>query len=168
KNGNSLSQEMLGRLHKSFHREGMMERHKATRALAYLVGYLAEQCDIKIKEHDKEFHWNTDATVFEAFRLALAMSLEQLRPKENKLQEHLEKAAVHETWREFLSSPDEMSKHVFRDVWSYIQDVQPISAAQARATGDFLDDPSLALEWLRESYALSDVRRDLGIKERKQ
>jgi hypothetical protein len=53
-----------------------------------------------------------------------------------------------------------------RDVWDYIEVVQPISSAEAKTA--IPDDAASALEWSRNSYPLSKVRHDLGIKERKQ
>jgi hypothetical protein len=134
-----------------------------TRALRFLVGQLADNCSIK--PGDTRFEWNQDAFLFDAFRVALNLLLDYLRPKQSSVKTQVAKQKdLHAVWLEILDTPKELGKNVFLHLWEDLHRVQPMSAGQFKSKfSNFGADDATAAAWERYSYTLDNVRRDLGI-----
>lgn len=157
RNGRKISQEVQSRLKTTLIRDSN-EQAPTTRALAFLVSYLAEETTIVID--GKSFDFRQDRTVFNALRLALEMLLARLEPKETPLEDFVNEGQMHDTWKEFLRSPEDIAKQVFRDIWDYLEVAKPFATKRSE------DD--LTLKWSRLSYALTKLREDLRIQEDRQ
>jgi hypothetical protein len=93
------------------------EQPSPTKALAFLVGQLADSCGAVFG--DKTFSWNTDAFAFDAFAFAVRLLLERLpRPLDSALSRHLREGKdVDELDREMFASPESWAKHQFYQLW---------------------------------------------------
>jgi hypothetical protein len=139
-----------------------------TRALRFLLGQLADDCSIK--PGTRRFEWYEDRFTFDAFRLAVSMFLEPLRPTQSALETQLNDGSLPspDMWRGILGSPEELARSVVLGLWGHLQRVQPTTIAQAmslqRRVRDLADiDETDAIAWSRYSYTLEDVRRDLDL-----
>jgi formate dehydrogenase maturation protein FdhE len=128
-----------------------------TRALRFLVGRLADASSIK--PGARRFEWYEDRFTFEAFRVALMILLEQLRPKNSDLEKELidGNEPWREMWREILASPETLGRSKFLEIWDHLQRVKPTTVTEAMS---FTNEAS-AIAWSRYSYTIDDVRRDL-------
>jgi hypothetical protein len=139
-----------------------------TRALRFLLGQLADDCSIK--PGIKRFEWYEDRFSFDAFRLAVQMFLEPLRPTQSNLETQLNEGSLPspDMWRGILGSPEELARSVVLGLWGHLERVQPTTSAQAmslqRRVRDLADmDEADAIVWSRYTYTLEDVRRDLDL-----
>src|SRR5262249_12496491 len=124
KSGQSISQvaEQMIALGLATKRE--REQSSPTKALAFLVGELADNCGALFG--DKQFSWNTDAFAFDAFAFAVRLLLERLpRPLDSALSRHLlEGEDVDELDREMFASPESWAKHQFYQLWDELMGIQ--------------------------------------------
>ena len=139
------------------------EQTRPTRALSHLIGRLADSCGW-VTPTGEVFDWKTDPFVFDAFVAALTMLLRELRPAgESRIVKYLQTSTeVHEVTREILSSPETLAKHEFWELWDDLLVVTPSSAAENERYGF---DKAEAVALSRYTYALSNARRDLGLKQ---
>lgn len=148
--------------------EAIRERQTvgATKALRFLVGQLADDCSVK--PGSKRLEWNEDAFIFEAFKQSLIMLLDEIRPRGSDVERLLSSEndiPFTEAWRAVLSSPEQLAKHAFLGLW---QDLHRIDRTDVeRSESELGMDPRTAGIWVRYANTLADVRRDLGIGEKK-
>jgi hypothetical protein len=141
-------------------------RRSPTEALLYLIGSLAEQCDV-VFPGGKRFDWNTDQFVFDAFKVAISLLFEarELRPKESStLKAELVKASLHSAYQEIFETPESLGKRAFVEVWDDFLHVAPPKK-------ELLEHPPFPTQdmmgWAQLGYDLIRARRDLGIGEKK-
>lgn len=139
-----------------------------TRALRFLLGQLADNCSIKPGK--KRFEWYEDRFTFDAFRLAVQMFLDPLRPIQSDLESQLNTGSLpsHDMWRGILGSPEELARSVVLGLWGHLERVQPTTSEQAMALQRRVRDLAAtneadAIAWSRYSYTLEDARRDLDL-----
>jgi hypothetical protein len=152
----NVSEELLARLRVSFARERELDRKPATRALNYLISAIADlhaESAIRYGRLPKR-PWTRDPFLFRSFKLTVARLLEVLEPPgdpqsfDNK---HGDRTA------DLLpfDAPDDMADFASKELlWSLSVPHHVILRGDAK----ILDD-----EDKQELYALSNVRRDLGL-----
>jgi len=93
------------------------ERSDPTQALAFFIAELAEGCSVNDVD-ETDFRWNKDAFVFDALAHAIQLLLRRLRPSDSALGKCL--GGLNEFDREFLETPKEWAKHVFKAYWDEV------------------------------------------------
>jgi hypothetical protein len=131
-----------------------------TRALAYLISRLADDCSIQ--PGNKQYLWHQDSFAFEALEQATAMLLNTLRPKTSEIKTDLSSGAIPPIWNALLSSPETLATTRFLGLCEQLNSIERISAADAE---QFTSSKNAALAWSRHSYAINDAKRDLQLSE---
>ena len=181
KSGKSVTQELLRRLQDSFHRDRDKSRDPGLRALCFLIGEAAERVGAlrSALRPGRAPLWRNDRFSFAAFKLTVAKLLDILEPEEelkSPLTVEVTESALRKIKSNFkmppeladyilksYKSPEALSNSIFLNIWSALlrataKSEEPKYEALLRAT------PKLRKEWEHEFYAMSDARRDLGIK----
>lgn len=134
------------------------ESDDPTRALGHLIrgaAYLNRSADAT----GRLCEWNTDPSMFEAFRLTLNKLLERLRPS-GEIDTSLDGP--------LLGSPEQRAEQVFRQIWNGLREDTPSSPRELRELErrqGFRPSPDDYLEAVSSgSYSRSRVRRALKIK----
>ncbi len=187
KKGWSLTQELLWRLRASLSQRSNPHRDRAGRALGFLVGDIARQ----ISSGDSNWHLNP--FLFRAFTLAVAKLFDALAPvgemvppydeRERFFTEHLkqmnEEEAVGIRVLLHLNKRDAEKHKTPEDLGDSVAAVTLDLLLRRSPIGDsflgdsYLKDPDSIVRGVakvaqEQSYAMSDVRRDLGIDEPKE
>jgi hypothetical protein len=142
------------------------ERRDPTRALVYLIGWIADASSIASPGSNERLDWNEEPFVFEAFERALAMLLKELRPAgPSRLKKYLADHNAHAVHREILATPEGYANHIFWELWDDLTaQLKPIDADALR---HLYPEAQEALELSRYTYGLDHARRDLKIGEKK-
>jgi hypothetical protein len=142
-------------------------RSNPTQALLYFIGALADQCAVNLLG-EKRLDWNDYGELFDAFRLAVSLLFEALRPMATGSIDSELQSKVHTSWREFLRNPDDLGKWAFFEIWDDALAIKPPDEQTKRAllqSGAI--DHSGIKTWERLGYDLLRARRDLKIGEKK-
>jgi hypothetical protein len=157
----NLTEEVMVRLSLSFSREREERRDPAVRALCYLISQIADISSCLA--HVRGRTWIDDAFMFRTFKLAVAKVLDALEPSGVA---ELADDPLYPT-NLFLTkykTPEEFADVAAAEVLRTLYYSSPITQDQKTK---FRDLPGAA--WILELaedtfYAMSDARRDLGIK----
>lgn len=137
-------------------RERQVEDPEA--ALGFLISALAD-LSWSPSEDGRRCEWHNDPSVFEAFKHALLLLLDRLRP-EGSVDSSLEGPLVGRT-------PEQHGEYVFRQLWSSIQsshEQSPEDIQEARQQHGFRPLPKTAAAAVSiGSYSFGRVRRALKI-----
>jgi hypothetical protein len=154
----------------SFREEQRERRSRSTRAVGYLISEVAGRLSTDPR-------WHRDPFIFKAFRLALPELLDAFEPKGE-----LRKPKVPDYLADLFETPESAAHWAVQVVLFNLFNAEPPGDAEAafRAGwsmgGDDVPMPDhlaefgryLTAESRRNFYAMSDVRRDLEIKEPKK
>jgi hypothetical protein len=172
KRGRSLTQELLVRLQVSLSKKRLARHDQATRALCFLFSHVADLIAMPSR-HD----WYRNPYLFRAFKFAVAKLLDALEPP-GEIQ-----PPFHILSRGDVPSPGMKLKGGMAAPWETPEGMADVMAAatlttlsrpqqlepQAKATLRHALPPDVAEMIIEEFednfYGMSDVRRDLGMKE---
>jgi hypothetical protein len=119
--------------------------------LYYLLGLMADRCSIQTPE-GQHFDWHSDRFVFEAFRLALSLVLDQIQPTKASLPEYLSnEQGISRVWRELLATPETWANHIFWGVWDEFAATQHLPAISPTA-----NSPPFVYSWAKARAALNN------------
>lgn len=160
----SLSQELLGRLRRSFVRDSNEARDPALQAVCYLIGEVAEgvTSPFPIRFGNLRPLWRSNPFLFRAFKLAVGKLLDALEPKgEIKTPVTLEVAKGHTldlTFPSFVANryqtPEALADFVAAGIWQALIRTTPLTVMDPRIT-----------RWdLNVDYDMDRARRDLSVK----
>ena len=154
------------------------ERSDPTRALAFLVGELADGCGADFG--GKEFRWNTDSFAFDALTHAVRLLFERLRPSDSALGRHLRDGDdVDELDREMFASPGSWAKYNFYRLWDEVMGIQHtfpvelpteenwetnVKKAASSSVNKLIFKKGDLRKVFSHAHALERVRRDLNLK----
>jgi hypothetical protein len=170
--GQSISQVAERMIRLGLETVAERERSDPTQALAFFIAELAEGCSVNLG--DTDFPWNKDWFVFDALAHAIQLLLKRLRPSDSALSQHLE--GLDELDREWLESPREWAKYVFKAHWDEAMNTDrkfhwavpfgelPLPKKLADPAGNELYESYSEL--LRREYRLERFRREFNLKAR--
>jgi hypothetical protein len=167
KHGRVVGQELLTRVQRTFDREKADQRNPALRALLFLFGELADYLC-------RDPNWHRDPFIFRAFKLAIVKLMDALEPKGEMSPppEPYRGAGIYKT-------PKSAAKNAADLVLFEIYNAEPLEGFEDMlregpwfvAGGKEVPAPGEMLavarrvedSYERTYYAMSNVRRDLGI-----
>jgi hypothetical protein len=167
KHGRVVGQELLTRVQRTFDREKANQRNPALRALLFLFGELADNLC-------RDANWHKDPFTFRAFKLAIVKLMDALEPKGEMSPppERYRGAGIYKT-------PNSAAKNAADLVLFQIYNAEPLEGfedmlregpwfgdggKEVPAPGEVLAVARrLEDNYERSYYAMSNVRRDLGI-----
>jgi hypothetical protein len=176
KRGWSLTQELLWRLRVSLSKDREDRRDSALRAICFLITLMATR-SLHTRRPGKP--WYQDPFTFRAFKLAVAKLLEGLEPRGEisiPFYESGTRFAGYPIYSTLIKTPEDAAEdaagyQLARLFHSRAEPVTPDHREWMRILPG-ISSPAELDEFVdyyeREVYALSDARRDLGIKEPKE
>jgi hypothetical protein len=173
----NFTQEVLGRLYWSYRKQEEERRDSYMKALAHLISAVAEQVHYR-QSLSKE--WHRDPFMYRAFKRGVIKLLDALEPpgearppfdiKGLRASEEKLHQAMADQWENPEAAGDFAVAHVLRDLYRFAP--EPEKWARLR---EMDQDPRLTgftgpiADMMEEVfYAMSNVRRVLGIKEPKE
>jgi hypothetical protein len=172
--GYNLTDEVIGRLRRSFAKERADRRDPAIRALTFLIAKLADNVHLGPV---LEKQWHRDPFLFRSFKLAVAKLLDLIEPaREGELQSPVdEKRFGHLADRR--QTPENAADEAFRILLWYLEAKVPLHERlelarklKSDTDADFaVRDTGKAIEFRVTSdfYGMEHARRDLQIKLKK-
>ena len=158
KRGRNLTDELIGRLRRSFSREREERRDPAMRALCHLISEMGRR-NLRTGRSKKPA-WHRDRFTFRAFKLALAQMLDALEPSG----EIRPPTDMTDMYGRPFQTPEALAKYAAADVLYGLFHSEPLTREhKAMLLEDYrqLGIPELLPEFERELYAFADARRDL-------
>ncbi|WP_456628535.1 hypothetical protein [Bradyrhizobium sp. URHC0002] len=158
--GTSISQMAEWLLQDRMKARRARELEAPVRALAVLIENIAQMSKSSTAD-EKDCEWNTDASVFEVFRLSTAKLLERLRPP-GPIDESVEGPLVGQ-------SPELRAEEIVRQIWRGLLSAEPSSPSQIKsmiAEAGGRPRPDRVLEAMSlGSNRTVNLRKDLNIKQ---
>jgi len=161
----NLTEEVMARLSLSFRKELEERRDPAVRALCYLISQVA---DISSSfAHTRGRTWIDDPFMFRTFKLAVAKVLETLEPAgvaESPVDALTPTNLLFDKYETVEKAADFAAATVLHPL---LHPSPLLTQDQKTRLRNFLPDAEWLLELMEDTfYAMSDARRDLGIRQK--